>query len=266
MTEHFTKTSSGAKLVIMEGSALSVFSLESRTEWLIGREQSTADTGNMVALHSPIVSRNHGLLRKSGGAWHYYDNPANTNGTIYNGVKLKSSGGQPASVKLFDGDLLRVDKQSGGHSNTNAVLILFTTVPMENRWERFSIQGKQTVLIGRSPKCDIVQSLPYLSAKHAQITVKDGAYYLSDCGSKAGTYMNRRQVTKPVRLRDKDCFSLADRLFFLIGDSIYCTAGKTVSSSRTVDHPVILRANIHSKRGKNLSGPGTLELIRFAWR
>lgn len=262
MTEHFTKTSSGAKLVIMEGSALSVFSLESRTEWLIGREQSTADTGNMVALHSPIVSRNHGLLRKSGGAWHYYDNPANTNGTIYNGVKLKSSGGQPASVKLFDGDLLRVDKQSGGHSNTNAVLILFTTVPMENRWERFSIQGKQTVLIGRSPKCDIVQSLPYLSAKHAQITVKDGAYYLSDCGSKAGTYMNRRQVTKPVRLRDKDCFSLADRVFFLIGDSIYCTAGKTVSSSRTVDHPVILRANIHSKRVKNLSGPGTLELIR----
>lgn len=260
--EQPVKHSAGAKLVIMEGGSFSVFSLENRTEWMLGREQGTASPANLIPLHSPIASRCHGQLRKSNDAWHYIDNPSNTNGTIYNGARITASGGHPAVVKLFEGDILRIDKASGEHSNTNAVLMFYTFASVENHWKRYPIQDKQAVLIGRSPRCDIVQSMPYLSAKHAQIRRENGAYYLSDCGSKAGTYRNHARVTKPVRLRDKDCFSLADRIFFLSGDSIYCMADKATSAVHANTRPVILRANIQTKRVKNLHGPGTRELIR----
>ena len=261
MTELYEKRASGPKLVIMEGSELSVFPLDSRQEWLVGRIQGAGDTGSMVGLHSPIASKYHGLLRKSGGSWHYINNPENTNGTLYNGVRMVTPDGNPAKVRLFDGDILRIDRADGDHAN--AVLMLFTTADVENRWEKHSIRGKSTVVIGRAPGCDIVQNLPYLSAKHAQITARDGHYYLSDCGSKAGTYMFHRRITKDVRLRDKDCFSLADRLFFLVGDCIYCTAAhKAATLPHKDDRPVILRANIKTKKVKDLSGSGMRELIR----
>lgn len=264
MTEQYVKSVSGAKLIIMEGNALSVFSLDNGTEWPVGRAQSSMDSGKMVALHAPIVSRYHGLLRKSGDSWYYIDNPANTNGTMYNGVKITAPNGQQGKVRLYEGDLLRIDKQSGDHSNANAVLMLFTMSAAENRWEKHTIQGKKSVLIGRSPECDIVLNVPYVSGKHAMITAQDGGYYLSDCGSKAGTYLNRRRVGKMIRLRDKDCFSLADKVFFLIGDTIYSmgASGNGALPGYTDDRPVILRANIATKRVKNLSGPGMLELIR----
>ena len=66
MTELYEKRPSGAKLVIMEGSELSVFPLDSRQEWLVGRIQGAGDTGSMVGLHSPIASKYHGLIRKNG--------------------------------------------------------------------------------------------------------------------------------------------------------------------------------------------------------
>lgn len=262
MTERFVKNYAGAKLVIMEGSKLSVFPLDSQTEWPLIRYSGAADPA-AIMLHSPIVSKYHAHLRKSGDTWYYIDNPQNTNGTLYNGIRITAPSGMAGKVRLYDGDILRIDSPSD-HSNANAVLMLFTLSPVEDRWENHSIQNKSSVLIGRSPDCDIVQSLPYLSAKHARITRENGAYYLSDCGSKAGTYLNRQRVTKPVRLRDKDCFSLADRVFFLVGDTIHCMAGTATTrpAAQVGDRPVILRTNIRTKRVKNNSGSGMRELIR----
>lgn len=263
MTENYVPSNTGAKLVVMEGCNLFTFPLDSRPEWPLVRASDPVDTATMIALHSPIVSKYHAHLRKSDGVWYYIDNPNNTNGTLYNGVKISAPDGLAGKVRLFDGDILRIDNQSS-HANANAVLMLFTTSPVGERWERYSIRNKQTVVIGRSPNCDIVQNFPYLSAKHAQITVQGDSCYLSDCGSKAGTYLNRQRVTKPVRLRDKDCFSLADRIFFLAGDVIYYMSGAGLAhqSVHTADRPVILRANIHTKRVKNNSGSGMRELIR----
>ena len=262
MSEQSLENRTGAKLVIMENGSISVFRLDGCTEWTVGRADGNTRAPGMVALHSPIVSRLHGQIRKSGDFWYYIDNPANTNGTLYNGTRLSSGNGRPGSARLFEGDLLRIDKQTGNQSNPNAVLMLFTSAPVENQWERFPIQGKQTVTIGRSPRCDIVQSVPYLSAKHAQITTRDGGYYLSDCGSKAGTYLNRRRVTAPVRLRDKDCFRLADRSFFLLGDTIISIACRPGAREHVGSRPVVLRANVVSKKVKDRSGTGMRELIR----
>lgn len=262
MTELYVQRSSGAKLIIMDGGNLFTFPLDSRTEWPIVRASDITQNA-AIELHSPIVSKYHALLRKVDGIWYYLDNPNSTNGTFYNGIKLSAPNGKIAKVRLFEGDLLRIDNQ-GTHSNANAVLILFTMSPVKDQWNQFSIRDRKTVMIGRSPHCDIVVNLPYLSAKHAQITAENGAYYLSDCGSKAGTYLNHQRVTKPVYLRDKDCFSLADQVFFLVGDRLYymAEAAQRPQNLKHADKPVILRADIRTKRVKNNSGSGMRELIR----
>ncbi|MBR5617913.1 MAG: FHA domain-containing protein [Oscillospiraceae bacterium] len=263
MTELYVKNNYGAKLVIMEGSNITAFPLDGRSEWPLGRYTGPATAESMVAIHSPIVSQRHGLLRKVDDTWYYINNPANTNGTLYNGIKITAPAGMAGKVRLYDGDILRIDSE-GIQSNPNAVLMMYTTAPVEGHWARYSIAGKESVLIGRSPACDVVQSLPYLSGKHAQITWRDGAYYLSDCGSKAGTYINHQQVTKPVRLRDKDCFNLADRVFFLVGSDLHYMTGEAAAPryTQTSDKPVALRADIRSKRVKDNSGSGTRELLR----
>lgn len=253
------QTSYGAKLVIMERDSVSVFALEDRPEWIVGRADS-ASAPDVIPLNSPIVSRYHGKIYKIGRAWFYLDNPRNTNGTILNGVPIPRGNGTP--VQLYDGDILRIDKFSGEDSARNAVLMLFTTAQAEGVWERYPIRNKQIVLIGRGPECDIVQSLPYLSAKHAEIQVRRDGYYLRDCGSKAGTFLNRQRVTQAVKLRDKDHFRLADRSFFLVGDALIYMPAIRRRVQPAGEQPVILRADIRTKRVRDNSGAGLRELIR----
>lgn len=252
-------TSTGGSLVVMEDDRVSVFPLEQRSDWLIGRAVAPYPP-NLIPFHSPIVSRSHGKLMKINGTWCYLDDPNNTNGTMINGKRIPR--GYPSPIRLYEGDVLQVDKFSG--SLRNAVLILFTTAAVDGNWDRFSLQGKSTVTIGRSSECDIVMSLPYLSAKHAQILRKSDGYYLRDCGSKAGTFLNRQAVTQPVHLRDKDSFRLADRAFFLVGDSLVYNPARPRRQT-TVSHaeqPVILRADIRSKHVRDNTTGGTKELLR----
>lgn len=251
----------GASLFIMDGNNISVFSLEERTEWLLGRAVPPLPQG-LIPLHSPIASRNHGKLAKVNGNWCYWNNPANVNGTLFNGKLMDRSHSAP--VRLYDGDVLQIDSTSGSHTLPNAVLILFTTSPVAGCWERCAIQGKSSVVIGRSPACDIVLPLPYLSAKHAEIQHRPDGYYLRDCGSRAGTFLNRQAVTRPVHLRDKAHFRLADRSFFLVGDSLFymCADRRPHTAPAPKERPVVLRADIRTKKVRDNSGSGTKELLR----
>ena len=52
---------------------------------------------------------------------------------------------------------------------------------------RFQIEGEQSVLIGRSPECDLVLQDPTASRKHAELFVSHDGIYLADLGSSKGT-------------------------------------------------------------------------------
>ena len=53
----------------------------------------------------------------------------------------------------------------------------------------------KTVTIGRNTSNDVLISDPYVSGQHAVITQNDdGAYSISDLGSRNGTFVNARRL------------------------------------------------------------------------
>lgn len=268
MTTNQSYTSNPAKLVILENGAVHTVDLGMSQQWMLGRYEQGRTGPSLIQLQSPIVSREHGLFRCQGGAWFYMENPANTNGTFYNGVKLNRNTGtaQPSYVQLKDGDILRIDNADLNHASRKGILLLFTTAALDSAWVSFDLTGRTTTVIGRVPGNDIVMPLPYLSARHAQITNRGGQYFLSDCRSKAGTYLNGQCVFTEMPLREKDVITLCDCRFILVADTlIYADrqqAHTNLIQSVPTNRPVILKADIVNKRVKNNNGGGTKELIK----
>lgn len=56
-------------------------------------------------------------------------------------------------------------------------------------------QKRGTWTIGRSSGCDIViWNSPTVSRVHAELSLRDGVWYLRDCGSRNGTWVGRHRV------------------------------------------------------------------------
>jgi len=58
--------------------------------------------------------------------------------------------------------------------------------------ETYSLAKEST--IGRKDKNNIVIKDPYISGFHAQISIKEGNYYIKDLGSKNGTFVNDKPL------------------------------------------------------------------------
>jgi pSer/pThr/pTyr-binding forkhead associated (FHA) protein len=59
--------------------------------------------------------------------------------------------------------------------------------------ESFPVEG-QRLTIGRRPESDIFLDDVTVSRDHALLVQRSGQYYLDDCGSLNGTYVNRQRV------------------------------------------------------------------------
>jgi hypothetical protein len=68
--------------------------------------------------------------------------------------------------------------------------------------ETFALEGER-LTIGRRPESDIFLDDVTVSRDHALLVRRGGAYYLDDCGSLNGTYVNRQRVDSH-RLEDSD--------------------------------------------------------------
>lgn len=272
----------GAGLVIFDGRGIHTHALELCPQWMVGRNTGAASQQPEILLDSAIVSRNHGAFRKVGSQWYYVDNPRNTNGTIYNGVKIPRPDPSAATLQqtqLMDGDVLRIDSDAGDFDDPNAVLMVFCASIQNTTWSMADLDSRPALQIGRNPDCDIVLPLSYISGHHAMVQKNGNQIWLTDNGSTAGTYLNRQRIQSPVLLRDKDCFSLCDRKFILSHGKLYFTdaqaarksapapepapSGEAPAPSRVRDDlPVALQADILTKQVKNNSGGGMKELIR----
>lgn len=220
-TQFYTESPAGAALILLEGAQIRLYDLTRRSSWLIGRPDPGRALPDIEATSS-LVSREHGWIKLMDDQWFYVDNPKNTNGTYRNGRKIpRPVYGMRQPVPLDDGDILRIDNEA--YTSPGSITMLFTTTLIQGGWRIYPLAGRSSTLIGRSKSCQISLSSPYLSGTHAKITLLGGEYYLSDCGSKAGTFVNGQRVTTPVRLWEKDCISICDSRFFFLGDKLLYT-------------------------------------------
>ena len=276
-TMPYLSVSSSASLVVLEAGTVRSFPLEGKQVWKIGRKNPESESD--IELESKIVSRKHGRIQSVDGAW-YYIEEGSLNGTYYNGEKIKRNDkGEFDAVKLTNGDILRIDSDSLNHPEERGVLFLFTTEGIGNQWKTAMLRKNETSF-GRNTECDVVIPLPYASGKHMVILKRSSEYFVMDCDSMAGTWLNGEEIHGEVKLKEKDMIAICDCTMFLCENKIIYNV--PVPKNRNVipigekaeedgieereddlsTHPVVLRANIKSRKVKNNRGFGKKELIR----
>lgn len=75
------------------------------------------------------------------------------------------------------------------------------------------------IVLGRHPDCAVLIQEGAVSRHHAQITNRDGEFYLEDLHSRNGTLLNGDRITEPVRLADGDTIVVCDVTFRFEGEA-----------------------------------------------
>ncbi len=141
-------------------------------------------------------------------------------------------------------------------------VLLGQTGPLNGvRW----ILDEETMIIGRSPDCKFIIADRQVSRQHAVITKENEGVYLSDLGSKNGTYINGVKVKQKTRLQDGDLVQLA----FALQLAFVGTEATLPLSSATASEIGIarLRMDTQARRiyinGKELMPPLSPSQFRF---
>lgn len=61
-----------------------------------------------------------------------------------------------------------------------------------------------SMVIGRSPECELLVDDTYASQQHARIFGKNGSWYVEDLGSTNGTYVNDQKLAAPAMIQPGD--------------------------------------------------------------
>ena len=173
-------------------------------------------------------------------------------------VATPVSAPKPAVKKspfMMAGDLL--DAADGRHAASKG-----------SSWDEYRLDKQETV-IGRNQNCDIVTNQAGTSSAHTRISQYNGRYVINDCNSQAGTYINGKKLDQAVYLKDRDQISVGSNNYvFMDGKLLYsktddpANRSKVLHSMRPDARPVILHADIQTKKVKSHSGLGMKELIR----
>jgi len=85
--------------------------------------------------------------------------------------------------------------------------------------------------IGRDPRCEVQLPSQNISRFHAQIEWHETGFLITDRGSTNGTYVNRKLIKEPTRLRIGNTVQLGEYSFLVMKDSTICgNCGETVRS------------------------------------
>ncbi len=79
--------------------------------------------------------------------------------------------------------------------------------------------AKEKITIGRDPDNEIVLADRRVSRRHTLIERKGERYYIQDCGSKNGTFVNGVPIQEPVPLKDGDEIQIAMAFGFTFVDA-----------------------------------------------
>lgn len=113
-------------------------------------------------------------------------------------------------------------------SHTSPIPYLLTTINGESA--KFPIPADSALRIGRSESVEVVLDNESVSRRHALLQRTDkNLCYITDLGSRNGTYVNQKRVTSPVILRPDDRITIGN--FTLIfcqesADSVRDSSGR----------------------------------------
>ena len=61
-------------------------------------------------------------------------------------------------------------------------------------------EEKSSWLIGRDPNCDIVLKASQISRRHAMISLEDSEFFIEDCNSSLGVFVNESKITEKTKI------------------------------------------------------------------
>jgi len=207
----------GAKITVFDGiHAPKHYDLSSykKTVVTFGR-----DPANDICITSHFVSRRHGRFRFEAGRW-IIEDLGSTNGLLYKGATI------PARM-LCDNDNIRID--DGVETSTVGVLIVFNASLDSISWKSFSLEGLDTVTLGRDPSSNIVLNHVGVSRNHARIERHGAEFFIYDTNSTNGVFVNGVRLTAKTRLHEKDVITITNsRIVFTSTLITYCTFNKGI--------------------------------------
>lgn len=106
--------------------------------------------------------------------------------------------------------------------------------------KRFTLSEGSQVTIGRGSEADVVVDNTAISRQHTALELRDGVYFLSDLGSKNGTFVNGQKVDKAVPVSENDIVELGKfRLSVSLEDTPETSASSSSASPMDMDEETI---------------------------
>ena len=233
------------------------YSDSSKSVWLIGDKLGVGSaSSNGIAVSGSGVAEHHADVLINGDKITLC--PIAGCATTVNGAKVTANRdlrvGDIVSFANVGMELILPKHQASGGAVKPAAKKSESQVNADEAWQIIgaakqtkSIVG--TMVVGRSPDCDITFSYERLSRRHAQFHESDGVLWITDLESVNGTFVNGKRLTAVERLKDGDKISF-EKLKFVVKAPTKMSAavaededdvGKTVVGS-AIDSDAIKKA------------------------
>lgn len=173
--------------------------------------------GNNIVIPSEVVSRKHACIEKRPDGWWYKDE-GSKNGTYHNGRKIRE-------IKLQDGMKLQLgqrereivilkfylaEEQSYQQPPANLETVIDKREPTTGYINLKAATppkaGRQ--ILGRDEEADIQLQAPVVSRRHASIQPETPEWTITDLGSKNGTFLNGKRITRTKQLKKGDVIQI----------------------------------------------------------
>lgn len=196
----------------------------------IGRSQD-----NTVILSYPFISSHHARVTVVGDRA-VLEDLGSRNGTAVNSQSNRVTRAeiQPADTVYF------------GTLPVPAARLLGESLVQGDAPIRELALERSTLVLGRSPECDLVLPSPSVSRQHARLLRRAGVTRVEDLGSTNGTFLNGRRITAPTELGAGDVIGIGGHLLRLAGE------GTLVESSWQGNVTVELQGVTVAGGGRNL--------------
>ena len=207
-----------ALLLILDKSG-QVYAERLSNHCTIGRKYANSPVD--ICLDSSIVSKKHGEFIRGRDGISYRDTESR-NGTYLNQTLFRRD--QPLgtpSIKLKNGDVLRIDCKENEQYREEAVTMVFTTdFNRDVVWKKRSLAGNVSeVSIGRTDT-DIKLNNEMVSQSHATVFKANKGWAIADQHSTNGIILNGIRLERPQYLQKGDAFQLANLFFFFDGQNL----------------------------------------------